>query len=516
MNSLKQLCMLLTCLLFLCPQPGFAEEDDAKAVKYGEAALAYSAGSIQKSTPRDGIVNLITGDNQTTGNRMLLGTRDMYYLKLHHPADVAVGDLYTVYRRVRKVFHPLTKEYLGFVTIRLAVVRVVDVDRALATVEAIRAYDSVSPGDPVMRYVPPAEETRRSDGGVSDVAGLIVELQANKTMTIVSQFDVVYLDRGREDGLKSGDMMDVYRHSPGLPSRKIGQLKVLSTEDHTATAKVMKANARIMQGDRYKFAGPSVPLSQPVDRPASRVTPVEPVAPLASDAVASQLQVKDFRGQSRVSLGELSGALLYESGEAVMKSDSYRVLDQLIDYLRTSGDERLIRVEGHADNVEIGPSLRSRYASNLELSRARASGVIRYLVEKGGVDSARLTPVGYGDSRPTAPNVNEEGRSKNRRVEILLYAPEKVPPPSAAGSADAPPEGPAASNPSPQGSGEQTGDRSMGLVEIDAGAGSVDSAESSGHPGVSVPDGSDADRTQALDVSSALQESPVPVASPTE
>jgi chemotaxis protein MotB len=102
-------------------------------------------------------------------------------------------------------------------------------------------------------------------------------------------------------------------------------------------------------------------------------------------------------------------------------------LDQLIEYLHASGDARLIRVEGHADNVEIGPSLKSRYPSNWELSKARASGVVRYLVEKGGLDSARLSSVGYGDSRPAATNAIEEGRTKNRRVEILLYAPETDP-----------------------------------------------------------------------------------------
>jgi chemotaxis protein MotB len=46
------------------------------------------------------------------------------------------------------------------------------------------------------------------------------------------------------------------------------------------------------------------------------------------------------------------------------------------------------------------------------------------MVEKGGLDSARITAVGYGDSKPAATNANEEGRTKNRRVEILLYGPD--------------------------------------------------------------------------------------------
>lgn len=409
------------CLgISVLPTLAMAQTQDAGSVRFGEAALTFAAGSIQKSTPRDGIVNLITGDNQTTGNRMILGKHDSLYLKLDHPSDVSVGDLFTVYRRVRKVFHPVTHSYLGFTTIRLAVVKVSQVDKDLTTVEVIRSFNAINPGDLVMRFVPPAPTDDVIQTGHSEIAGMIVELQADKTMTMVSQYDVVYLDRGRGDGVKAGDLMDVYRHSAGLPSRKVGQLKVLSTEESTATARILKANTRLIRGDRYKLAGHSASIIQP----AEEVAPQAAEATQPKDVVANKMKVRDAAGQSRINLGELSHFLRYDSGEAVIKPESYRILDQLIEYLHTSGDERLIRVEGHADNVEIGPTLKSRYPSNWELSKARASGVVRYLVEKGGFDSARLTSVGYGDSKPTASNAVEEGRSKNRRVEILLYAPQ--------------------------------------------------------------------------------------------
>src|SRR5678809_954508 len=80
--------------------------DDLNSVRFGEAALAYSSGSIQQSTPQDGFVNVITGDNQTTGDHMILGARDVLYLRLKNPGDVAIGDLFTIYKRPRKVFHP--------------------------------------------------------------------------------------------------------------------------------------------------------------------------------------------------------------------------------------------------------------------------------------------------------------------------------------------------------------------------------------------------------------------------
>jgi chemotaxis protein MotB len=343
-----------------------------------------------------------------------------------------MGDLFTVYRRVRRVFHPMTGEYLGFAIIRLAVVKVAQVDPDLVTVEAVRSYGAVSPGDLVMRFSPPAAEEPRSVAEVGDVSGMIVELQADKAVTLLSQGEVVYLDRGRVDGLLPGDLLELRRKSPGLPSRKIGQLKVLSVEDRTATAKVTKATTRTMRGDRFQFTGASSPLIQPAEpAPAPQssqavLAKAEP-SPLPADLVASKLKVQDAAGESRINLGELPNLLRYDSGEAAIKPEGYKLLDQLIEYLRTSGDARLVRVEGHADDVEIGPSLKSRYPSNWELSKARASGVVRYLIEKGGIDSARLSSVGYGDSRPAATNANEEGRTKNRRVEILLHAPQNEP-----------------------------------------------------------------------------------------
>ena len=201
-----------------------------------------------------------------------------------------------------------------------------------------------------------------------------------------------------------------------------------------------------MKGDRFKLAGHSEPLVLPVEPPAQPLSQPRPlqaekiVAAIPSDLVARKLKVQDAAGESRLNLGEITNFLRYDSGEASIRPEGYKVLDQLIEYLRTSGDARMIRVEGHADNVEIGPTLKSRYPSNWELSKARASGVLRYLVEKGGLDSARLASVGYGDGRPAATNATEEGRTSNRRVEILLYAPTSTdaapPPPAMPKSAD--------------------------------------------------------------------------------
>ena len=102
------------------------------------------------------------------------------------------------------------------------------------------------------------------------------------------------------------------------------------------------------------------------------------------------------------------------------------MLFRSIAHLKTDAGDRLIRVEGHADNMEIGPSLKSRYHTNWDLSKARAGGVLQYLREKGGIDSEKLSSVGYGDTKPIAGNATEADRQKNRRVDIVLYSSESV------------------------------------------------------------------------------------------
>jgi chemotaxis protein MotB len=395
--------------------------DDLDLIRFGEQALAYSSGSIQRSTPQDGFVNVITGDNQTTGDHMILGSRDVLYLRLKNSDAVAPGDLFTIYKRAHKVFHPNTGRYLGHLINRLAVVQVSQIDKELTTVQVVRAYATVSPGDPVMKFVLPADEGAAVGQPASgDVEGRVVEFHSNMgMMNLVAQRNVVYLDRGREDGLRTGDRMEVLRSGGSLPQRVVGELKVLSVEDQTATALVTKSISRILKGDRFRVKA-QAPQIMPVSQSLQQAPDVSP-AP-----TPSKLQVQTVARESRISLNDLMKQLRFESGEAAIKPEGYQVLDELIVHLNTTAGDRLIRIEGHADNQEIGPSLKSLYQTNWDLSKARAGVVLRYLMEKGGIDSAKLSSVGYGDTKPIVSNATEMGRQKNRRVDIVLYSSESA------------------------------------------------------------------------------------------
>lgn len=399
--------------------------DDLSSIRYGEAARTYAAGSIQEFTPQDGAVNVITGDNQTVGNRMRLGMNDVFYLKLKNPDDVAVGDLFTVYKRTRKVFHPATGKYMGYLITRLAVVEVLQVDGDLTTARALRAFGAAAPGDPVVKFSLPSSGEAAAVPASGDVTGMVVELQADIEMTLVAQRNIVYLDRGWEDGLRPGDRMELTRYGGGLPPRQVGEVKVLSTEGHSATALVTKSLSRILKGDQFrtKYQADVAPAAPPA--PPSMNTP-SMNAPSAERSIDKR-SVQNAARETRYSLSDLMKQLHYESGEAKIKPEGYQTLDQLVELLKDSPSDQLIRVEGHADSMEIGPSLKSMYPTNWDLSKARATGVLQYLVEKGGIDSARISSIGYGATKPLTSNATEDGRSRNRRVEVVLYSPDAAP-----------------------------------------------------------------------------------------
>lgn len=111
--------------------------------------------------------------------------------------------------------------------------------------------------------------------------------------------------------------------------------------------------------------------------------------------------------------------IIFPSGSASISKEGKKVLDKVVEILKDVKDKR-IQVEGHTDNVKIMSELKNRFPTNWELSTARATEVVRYLQEKGGLDPTLLSATGYGEHQPVAPNDTDEGKHKNRRIEIVL------------------------------------------------------------------------------------------------
>jgi chemotaxis protein MotB len=137
---------------------------------------------------------------------------------------------------------------------------------------------------------------------------------------------------------------------------------------------------------------------------------------LKGEIEKGEIKVTQIRNSLSVNLVE---KILFDSGRAEIKPKGKEVLKRVANTLRNIKDKE-IRIEGFTDNVPIGESLRDRFPTNWELSSQRATNVLRYLEEEGGVDGHLLSAVGYGPYHPKAGNDTPEGRSENRRIEILL------------------------------------------------------------------------------------------------
>lgn len=113
----------------------------------------------------------------------------------------------------------------------------------------------------------------------------------------------------------------------------------------------------------------------------------------------------------------LNGALLFDSGSVEIKEESLPIMNQLGVILQRFA-EGTIEIEGHTDNV---PMSGAKYSNNDELSSGRALSVFYFLKDNTTLDVGRIKHSGRGEYMPIADNSTEEGRAKNRRVEIRIY-----------------------------------------------------------------------------------------------
>ena len=104
--------------------------------------------------------------------------------------------------------------------------------------------------------------------------------------------------------------------------------------------------------------------------------------------------------------------IYFDTDKAILKPESAPTLNNIAEYLKQHAAVKIF-VVGHTDNT-------GSYAKNLTLSRDRANAVVNELVTKYGVNKSQLIAEGVSSLSPVAPNTSEEGKAKNRRVEIVL------------------------------------------------------------------------------------------------
>jgi chemotaxis protein MotB len=188
----------------------------------------------------------------------------------------------------------------------------------------------------------------------------------------------------------------------------------------TAQVNALKAEKEAIQKEKDALQVKSDELSQKAEKAAqlekATQTYQDLTKKLEREIKDGQVQITEMKNRLTMTMLD---KILFPSGSSEISPDGKKVLDKVVSILKDIKDKR-IQIEGHTDNVKIVSSLKKRFPTNWELSTARATEVVRYLQESGGIEPTLLSATGYSEYQPVAANDTDDGKHKNRRIEIVL------------------------------------------------------------------------------------------------
>lgn len=191
--------------------------------------------------------------------------------------------------------------------------------------------------------------------------------------------------------------------SQGKLQKLVAELQAQKEQLQTTVAEFEREKAELEAAEKEKLE-------------AFKKTQDELVKELRGEIKSGEIQITRIKNKLTVNVAE---RIFFASGKAAVKPGGRRVLLRVGRILKRAKGKQ-IRVEGHTDNLPIGDALKDRFPTNWELSTARATHVVRFLEERAGIDPALIYAAGFGPHRPVASNKSKLGRSKNRRIEIVL------------------------------------------------------------------------------------------------
>lgn len=233
-----------------------------------------------------------------------------------------------------------------------------------------------------------------ASGARQDFGAHEFELGGGKTQRVEGRF--WRIDYAVKEGAKTPGSLEVARNY-GNAFKKRGGTVLLEQVDSSGGQAVM----------RMPSGGGNLWLDIAINNAGELIT----FTIVAEGAMEQKVELSaDEMGKALAASGRIAlYGILFDTGRDAIKPESEKVLSEIARMLAGNAALKL-RIEGHTDNV-------GKPADNLALSKRRAEAVKRWLVGKGVAD-ARLEAAGLGDTKPVAPNSAEEGRAKNRRVEL--------------------------------------------------------------------------------------------------
>lgn len=220
-------------------------------------------------------------------------------------------------------------------------------------------------------------------------------------------------------------------------------LYAMGQSDKKKVEEVMQA---IQQSFGMANAGAAAPKVNVIPSQAITIIPslkpeikVTPSGKARSGQTKIRAEEKDFRqikstveaylikqgAQSKVTLEITRRGLIvslkesgfFNSGQAAIKPEAYELINSIAEVVTQYNNP--LRLEGHTDNVPISTA---QFPSNWELSTARATNGLKYLLKNFDIDPNKISATGYAEFRPIADNTTPEGRAKNRRVDLVMLS----------------------------------------------------------------------------------------------
>ena len=196
-------------------------------------------------------------------DRLYLEKGTVVYMSFKEPSAVNIGDRHSVFKVGKRIFHPKTKKYFGNVIEISGAVEVTGVDGKTVEGKVVEIDMEFQIGDRLMPYEAPLREIEFIDAE-NEVSAVIVA--THEEITEIAKNDVIFLDKGGDDGLKPGNVLNVYRKKAkaqnplkkseklDIPSDRIGSVVVVRTAEKSSTAMVLKVSESLLIGDAARTA----------------------------------------------------------------------------------------------------------------------------------------------------------------------------------------------------------------------------------------------------------------------
>lgn len=248
---------------------------------------------------------------------------------------------------------------------------------------------------------------------------------ANETLRgekLLLEKDLSISRKESDDLLKAKNkLIEDNREIDSMLKAKSDSFSQLATELREKNQQLQQQNADLeKQIDRLKQEIAKIQKAKEEEVQKTSSTYESLLASMKNEIAQGQVTISELKGKLTVNVVD---AVLFDSGKAEVKKDGLTILLKVIDILKDITG-KAIRIEGHTDNVQIRGALTHKFPTNWELSAARAINVTRYL-QSQGIDPAILSAVAYGEYKPVSPNDTDEGKAKNRRIEIILVPKEQ-------------------------------------------------------------------------------------------